>query len=89
MACVPTAPEIFPTVTCSSAAASFSARSRSKPAGEETVVASGLSQVARDAGQKPMDGPDVEANPRLALSYCLENPRWRLSLQVHKILEIP
>lgn len=38
---------------------------------------------------QPMDGPDVEANTRLALSYCLENPRWRLSLQVHKILEIP
>jgi 7-carboxy-7-deazaguanine synthase (Cx14CxxC type) len=38
---------------------------------------------------QPMDGPDVEANTRLALAYCLENPRWRLSLQVHKILEIP
>jgi organic radical activating enzyme len=38
---------------------------------------------------QPMDGPDVEANTRLALDYCLENPRWRLSLQVHKILEIP
>jgi 7-carboxy-7-deazaguanine synthase (Cx14CxxC type) len=38
---------------------------------------------------QPMDGPDVEANTRLALNYCLENPRWRLSLQVHKILEIP
>jgi 7-carboxy-7-deazaguanine synthase (Cx14CxxC type) len=38
---------------------------------------------------QPMDGPDVAANTRLALGYCLENPRWRLSLQVHKILEIP
>jgi hypothetical protein len=36
-----------------------------------------------------MDGPDVEANTRFALGYCLENPLWRLSLQVHKILEIP
>ena len=38
---------------------------------------------------QPMDGPDVEANTRLALSYCLKNPKWRLSIQVHKILEIP
>jgi 7-carboxy-7-deazaguanine synthase len=38
---------------------------------------------------QPMDGPDIEANIRHALRYCLENPRWRLSLQVHKILEIP
>jgi organic radical activating enzyme len=38
---------------------------------------------------QPMDGPEVGFNTRLALSYCLENPRWRLSLQVHKILGIP
>jgi 7-carboxy-7-deazaguanine synthase len=38
---------------------------------------------------QPMDGPDAEANTRLALRYCLENPRWRLSLQIHKILGIP
>ena len=38
---------------------------------------------------QPMDGPDREANTRLALEYCLKNPKWRLSLQTHKILQIP
>ncbi len=38
---------------------------------------------------QPMDGPDVETNTQAALRYCLEHPPWRLSLQTHKILEIP
>jgi 7-carboxy-7-deazaguanine synthase len=38
---------------------------------------------------QPMDGPDRERNTRLALEYCLAHPRWRLSLQTHKILGIP
>lgn len=38
---------------------------------------------------QPMDGPEAEANTRLALGYCLEHPSWRLSLQVHKMLGIP
>ncbi len=38
---------------------------------------------------QPMDGPDRERNTRLALEYCLAHPRWRLSLQTHKILDIP
>lgn len=38
---------------------------------------------------QPMDGPDREANTRLAVRYCLEHPRWRLSLQTHKYLGIP
>lgn len=37
---------------------------------------------------QPMDGPDVEANTRQAVEYCLENPQWRLSLQTHKYLGI-
>ncbi len=37
---------------------------------------------------QPMDGPDVEANTRRALEYCLGHPRWRLSLQTHKLLGI-
>jgi 7-carboxy-7-deazaguanine synthase (Cx14CxxC type) len=37
---------------------------------------------------QPMDGPDVERNTRLALEYCLTHPRWRLSLQTHKLLGI-
>jgi len=38
---------------------------------------------------QPMDGPDREANTQAALRYCLEHPRWRLSLQTHKLLGIP
>jgi 7-carboxy-7-deazaguanine synthase len=35
---------------------------------------------------QPMDGPDVEANTRAAVAYCLAHPQWRLSLQTHKAL---
>jgi 7-carboxy-7-deazaguanine synthase (Cx14CxxC type) len=38
---------------------------------------------------QPMDGPDVRANTALAVRYCLEHPRWRLSLQTHKYIGIP
>jgi 7-carboxy-7-deazaguanine synthase len=38
---------------------------------------------------QPMDGPEREANTRAALAYCLSHPRWRLSLQTHKLLGIP
>jgi 7-carboxy-7-deazaguanine synthase (Cx14CxxC type) len=38
---------------------------------------------------QPMDGPDARRNLKLATQYCLENPKWRLSLQTHKILGIP
>jgi 7-carboxy-7-deazaguanine synthase len=37
---------------------------------------------------QPMDGPRLEENVRAALRYCLEHPRWRLSLQTHKLLGI-
>lgn len=37
---------------------------------------------------QPMDGPDIDRNTRLALDYCLAHPRWRLSLQTHKMLGI-
>ena len=35
---------------------------------------------------QPMDGPDREAATRAAIAYCLEHPRWRLSVQTHKYL---
>jgi len=35
---------------------------------------------------QPMDGPDAALNTRLAIAYCLEHPRWRLSLQTHKLV---
>lgn len=38
---------------------------------------------------QPMDSPERDRNTQLALRYCLEHPRWRLSLQTHKILAIP
>lgn len=38
---------------------------------------------------QPMDGPDVETNTRAAIDYCLAHPKWRLSLQTHKYLNIP
>jgi 7-carboxy-7-deazaguanine synthase (Cx14CxxC type) len=38
---------------------------------------------------QPMDGPEREVNTRAAVDYCLEHPRWRLSLQTHKYLGIP
>ena len=37
---------------------------------------------------QPMDGPDKELNTRRAVEYCLNSPRWRISLQTHKILGI-
>ncbi len=38
---------------------------------------------------QPMDNPDREANTRAAIAYCKANPKWRLSLQTHKLLGIP
>lgn len=37
---------------------------------------------------QPMDGPEREANTRAAIAYCLAHPRWRLGLQMHKIVGI-
>jgi 7-carboxy-7-deazaguanine synthase (Cx14CxxC type) len=37
---------------------------------------------------QPLDSPDVEQNTRLAVEYCLAHPRWKLSIQTHKVLGI-
>ena len=37
---------------------------------------------------QPMDGPEREANTKLATEYCLAHPQWRLSLQTHKLIGI-
>ncbi len=37
---------------------------------------------------QPMDSPSRVENTRRVLEYCLAHPRWRLSLQTHKILDI-
>lgn len=38
---------------------------------------------------QPMDGMDKEKNTQLAIAACKADPRWRLSLQTHKLLQIP
>jgi 7-carboxy-7-deazaguanine synthase (Cx14CxxC type) len=38
---------------------------------------------------QPMDGLDLQRNTQLAVRYCLGHPRWRLSLQTHKLLGLP
>lgn len=38
---------------------------------------------------QPMDGPDRDKNTALAVETCLRHPRWKLSLQIHKYLQIP
>ena len=38
---------------------------------------------------QPMDGPVREEHTRAAVDYCKAHPRWRLSLQTHKLLGIP
>ncbi len=37
---------------------------------------------------QPMDGPDVIGHTAAAIEFCRANPRWRLSLQTHKITGI-
>ena len=37
---------------------------------------------------QPMDGSDVAQHTIDAADYCLRNPQWRLSLQVHKFANI-
>jgi 7-carboxy-7-deazaguanine synthase len=37
---------------------------------------------------QPMDGPHLAENTRAAMEYCLAHPRWRLSIQTHKLLGI-
>lgn len=38
---------------------------------------------------QPMDSPQQTENTQLTLQYCLAHPQWRLSLQTHKLLNIP
>lgn len=35
---------------------------------------------------QPMDGPDRQRNVASATAWCLAHPRWRLSLQTHKLI---
>jgi len=38
---------------------------------------------------QPMDGPRRAENTAAAVDFCRRDPRWRLSLQVHKLVGIP
>jgi 7-carboxy-7-deazaguanine synthase (Cx14CxxC type) len=38
---------------------------------------------------QPMDGPQRAAHTAAVVAYCLAHPRWRLSLQSHKLIGIP
>jgi 7-carboxy-7-deazaguanine synthase (Cx14CxxC type) len=37
---------------------------------------------------QPLDDEAQEDNIQEAIRYCLDNPKWKLSLQVHKVLNI-
>lgn len=38
---------------------------------------------------QPLDGPDREANTVAVVDYCKRDPRWRLSVQAHKLIGLP
>ena len=37
---------------------------------------------------QPMDGIDSKLNTLSAIDYCLSNPKWRLSVQTHKVIGV-
>ena len=37
---------------------------------------------------QPMDSPEADQNLAAAIAYCMDNPRWRLSIQSHKIIGV-
>ena len=37
---------------------------------------------------QPMDGLSKRKNTKSAIDYCQENPRWNLSIQTHKLIDI-
>lgn len=38
---------------------------------------------------QPLDSPEKSQNTQAAIDYCLSHPKWRLSLQTHKLIGIP
>jgi organic radical activating enzyme len=38
---------------------------------------------------QPMDGENAKTTEQQTLAYCLKNPQWKMSVQVHKWLNIP
>jgi 7-carboxy-7-deazaguanine synthase len=37
---------------------------------------------------QPMHGPQLAENTARSIDYCLRHPKWRLSVQVHKLIDI-
>ena len=57
---------------------------------QEGLAPDDVGEVAfRHFWLQPMDGPARAANTERAVRYCLAHPRWRLSLQTHKLIGIP
>ncbi|MBV1901155.1 MAG: 7-carboxy-7-deazaguanine synthase, partial [Kordiimonadaceae bacterium] len=38
---------------------------------------------------QPLDSPQQAENTAAAVDYCKAHPKWRLSLQTHKYIDIP
>lgn len=38
---------------------------------------------------QPLDNEQLHANTELASNFCKENPKWKLSIQTHKFLQLP
>jgi hypothetical protein len=38
---------------------------------------------------QPMDGPERDVAVQAAIALAMERPRWRLSLQAHKLVGLP
>jgi 7-carboxy-7-deazaguanine synthase (Cx14CxxC type) len=38
---------------------------------------------------QPMDGEEIKMNIQKTIEYCKQNPKWSLSTQTHKYLNIP
>jgi organic radical activating enzyme len=38
---------------------------------------------------QPLDGCDAASSTKAAIDFVLKNPRWRLSIQTHKLLGLP
>ena len=47
-----------------------------------------LAGVALTSQRRSLDNLLKKQNTKRAIAFCLANPRWRLSLQTHKVLGI-
>ena len=60
------------------------------PQAEEEAQPERFVQMAfRHFFLQPLDDANKDQNTEAAVRYCLEHPRWRLSLQSHKLIGIP